>query len=669
MEIDNPLHKINQLTDLINEHNYKYYVLSQPVISDFEFDALLRELEQIEKQYPHLIRVDSPTQRVGGEVSNEFKSVEHKFQMLSLGNTYSAEELKEFDQRVRMVLGDTFEYVCELKFDGLAIGLHYENGILTQAVTRGDGSRGDDVTQNVKTIKSIPLKLKGESFPADFEIRGEIIMTRSGFDKFNQSRIQNGEQAFANPRNAASGSIKMIDSKEVAKRPLDCYLYMFLSENQIFETHYQSLNEAKKWGLKISNYAVKTAELEDVLEFIAYWEINRNQLDYDIDGIVIKVNSFQAQKQLGFTAKSPRWAIAYKFQAEQVETILEYVSFQVGRTGVVTPVANLKPVQLAGTVVKRASLHNADIIHELNLHQNDTVKVEKGGEIIPKIVGVNTEMRQKNSLPIEFIMHCPECGFKLQRLEGESQHFCLNDDFCPPQIKGKLEHFVARKAMNIATGEATISALYEKGYLKNIADFYDLTDLQLSELAGFKEKSIENLLQSIRESKNTPFEKVLFAMGIRFVGETVARKLAEYFKTMDALMNANIFELTMIDEIGSRIAESLVSYFAKPEHLLLIERLKSAGLKFEMDEDQTEKSNVLNSKSFVVSGKFSIPRDELKTLISKNGGKNQSSISSVTDFLLAGESMGPEKLKKASKLNIKIIDEVEFFAMINAVNE
>lgn len=669
MEIENPLHKINQLTDLLNEHNYQYYVLSNPKISDYEFDSLLRDLEFLENEFPQFVRIDSPTKRVGGGLSKEFKTVDHKFQMLSLGNTYSAEELKEFDQRVRQVLGDDFEYVCELKFDGLAIGLRYENGILTQAVTRGDGTKGDDVTQNVKTIKSIPLKLIGNNYPPDFEIRGEIIMTRSGFEKFNIGRINNGEQAFANPRNAASGSLKMLDSREVAKRPLDCYLYMFLSENQVFETHFQSINALKKWGLKVSNHAVKTNILDDVLEFIAYWNLNRHKLDYDIDGIVIKVNSFQAQKQLGFTAKSPRWAIAYKFQAEQVETILEYVSFQVGRTGVVTPVANLKPVQLAGTVVKRASLHNADIIQELNLHQNDTVKVEKGGEIIPKIVGVNLEMRQNNSLPIEFISHCPECGFKLQRIDGESQHFCLNDDFCPPQIKGKLEHFVARKAMNIATGEATISALYEKGYLKNIADFYDLTNLQLVELVGFKQKSIENLLQSIRESINTPFEKVLFAMGIRFVGETVARKLAEYFKTMDALMKANVFELTMIDEIGSRIADSLVSYFAKPEHLQLIERLKSAGIKFEMDEDQMEKSNTLNSKSFVVSGKFSIPRDELKSLISKNGGKNQSSISSVTDFLLAGDSMGPEKLKKASKLNIKIIDEVEFFTMINAVNE
>jgi DNA ligase (NAD+) len=665
MDIFEAKERIARLTEELKEHNYNYYVLARPVISDFEFDAKLRELQQLEEQFPQFASDDSPTKRVGGAVSKEFKTVKHRYPMLSLGNTYSRDELTEFDQRVRKVIGDDFEYVCELKYDGLAIGLSYREGKLLQAVTRGDGVQGDDVTENVKTIRSIPLSLRGNNYPADFEIRGEIIMTRSGFRKFNEEREKRGIQPFANPRNAAAGSMKLLDPKEVARRPLDCYLYYLLGEDLPHNSHYENLMAAKGWGFKVPDYIAKAKTIDEIFEFIDYWDEARNKLDFDIDGIVVKVNDYARQEQLGFTAKSPRWAIAYKFKAEQVVTELLSISYQVGRTGSITPVANLEPVQLAGTTVKRASLHNADIIEELDLHEHDFVKVEKGGEIIPKIVGVDLSKRKAGSPKIKFIEHCPECGAPLVRRAGEANHYCPNEYHCPPQIKGKIEHFVSRKAMNIGMGEATVNALYEKGFVRNVADLYDLRAEQLFQLEGFKQKSVENLLRSIEESKQTPFEKVLFALGIRYVGQTVAAKLAHYFGSMERLMNATQMELMMVDEIGERITESLLEFFADADNRKIVERLKAAGLKFELEQNREEAPDLLQGKSFVVSGKFSIARDELKKLISKYGGKNVSSISSKTDYVIAGEAMGPAKLKKAESLGVPIISEEDFMKMIN----
>ncbi len=657
--------RIEQLTEELKEHNYRYYVLAQPAISDFEFDAKLRELQELERQFPDFAAEDSPTKRVGGEVSKEFKTVKHRYPMLSLGNTYSREELRDFDLRVRKILSDEdFEYVCELKYDGLAIGLTYLQGKLVQAVTRGDGVQGDDVTANVKTIGSIPLSLRGDNYPRDFEIRGEIIMTRSGFEKFNKQRLEKGEQPFANPRNAAAGSLKLQDPKEVAKRPLDCFLYYLLGEELPYNSHYENMMAARNWGFKIPSYIVKARTLEEVYEFIDYWDEARKDLDFDIDGIVIKVNDYEQQQRLGFTAKSPRWAIAYKFKAEQAVTELLSISYQVGRTGAITPVANLEPVRLAGTVVKRASLHNADIIAELDLHEHDFVKVEKGGEIIPKIVGVELSKRKAGSPPVKFIENCPECGTPLVRREGEANHYCPNEYHCPPQIKGKIEHFVSRKAMNIGMGEATVNLLFEKGFVRNVADLYDLTEEQLYQLEGFKQKSVENLLRSIEESKKTPFEKVLYALGIRYVGQTVAAKLAHYFGSMDRLMQATAMELLMVDEIGERISESLQEYFSDADNRAVVERLRKAGLKFEIEKNDESAPDLLQGKSFVVSGKFSISRDELKALISKYGGKNVSSISSKTDYIIAGDAMGPAKLKKAEKLGVPIISEEEFMQMI-----
>jgi len=655
---------IQSLTNELKEHNYNYYVLARPTISDFDFDTKLRELQKLEEEFPQFAADDSPTKRVGGEISKEFQTVKHRYPMLSLGNTYNREDLTDFDARIRKAIGDDFEYVCELKYDGLAIGLAYENGKLKQAVTRGDGMQGDDVTANVRTIRSIPLGLRGKDYPADFEIRGEIVMTRSGFAKFNEQREEEGKQSFANPRNAAAGSLKMQDSAEVAKRPLDCYLYYVLGENLPAKNHYDNMMAAKKWGFKVPNYIAKANSIDEIFAFIDYWDVARNELDFDIDGIVIKVNDFAQQQQLGFTAKSPRWAISYKFKTEQAITELLEITYQVGRTGAITPVANLEPVALAGTTVKRASLHNADIIEELDLHEHDFVKVEKGGEIIPKIVGVDLSKRKPNSEKVRYIENCPECEAKLVRQEGEANHYCPNEYHCPPQIKGKIEHFVSRKAMNIAFGEATVNALYENGFVKNVADLYDLTKDQILQLEGFKEKSADNMMKSLEESKNMPFEKVLFALGIRYVGQTVAAKLAEYFGSMEHLMKATGMELMMVDEIGDRITESLLDYFADAGNLEIVNRLKAAGLKFEIEKDKDQGPDLLQGKSFVVSGKFTIARDDLKKMISKFGGKNVSAISSKTDYVLAGDAMGPAKLKKAEKLGVPIISEEEFMKMI-----
>ncbi len=657
--------RIDFLTDELKRHNYNYYQLSKPQISDFEFDTLMLELQNLEKSFPQFAHIDSPTQRVGGDIQTSFKTVKHRYPMLSLGNTYSREDLIEFDNRIRKQIDVDFEYVCELKFDGLSIGLHYENGILIQGLTRGDGTQGDDVTTNVKTIRSIPLQLKEGAFPDDFEIRGEIVMTRSGFAKFNHQRIAQGKSPFANPRNAASGSLKMLDAKLVAKRPLDCYLYYLLGDNLPYQSHYENMSEARKWGFKVSNSMKKYSGIEGVFHYIDYWDKERNELDFDIDGIVIKVNDYALQQQLGYTAKSPRWAIAYKFKAAQVVTKLLNVSYQVGRTGAVTPVANLEPVHLAGTTVKRASLHNADIIEALDLHEHDYVKVEKGGEIIPKIVGVDLKKRDSNAAKISFITHCPECGTALVRNEGEAAFYCPNEYHCPPQIKGKIEHFVGRKMMDINIGEATIAALFDKQMIANVADLYTLKPEDLFQLDGFRSKSVFKLLSSIEDSKKVPFPRVLFALGIRFVGETVASKLASYFENIDSLMNATTMELLMVDDIGERIAFSLQEYFADSSNREIINRLRTYGLQFEIIKNTVEFPDLLHGKSFVVSGKFSRPRDEIKKLITQYGGKNVSAISSKTNFLLAGDKMGPAKLKKAEALNIDIISEDDFFKLIN----
>lgn len=671
--------RIEELSKQLQEHNYNYYVLSQPTISDFDFDLKLKELEKLENDFPDFKFPDSPTQRVGGEPTKDFNTVIHKYPMMSLSNSYSEQEIRDFDNRARKIIGDDIEYVCELKFDGVAIGLAYENGYLKQAVTRGDGVQGDDVTNNVKTIASIPLKLK-DNFPKELEIRGEIFIPLKGFQELNESRIEAGEQAFVNPRNSASGSLKMQDPKEVAKRPLDCFLYYIPTLHKEFSTHYESLKYAETLGFKISKNVALCKNIDEILEFINDFDKSRNQLPFEIDGIVIKVNNLKSQRDLGYTAKSPRWAIAYKFKAERVETKLLSVDFQVGRTGAVTPVANLKPVQLAGTTVKRASLHNADIIQNLDLHYNDTVYVEKGGEIIPKIVGVNSSMREMYSDAVAFTAICPECGTSLIRAEGEAAFYCPNVDFCPPQIKGKLEHFIARKAMNIdSLGEGKIETLYDNGFLKDVSDLYQLEYDQIIDLEkiipataekkekklSFKDKTVKNILKGIEESKKLGFEKVLFALGIRHVGATVAKKLAFHFKNIDTLSTASFDELIEVEEIGDKIAESIIEWFKEEKHRTIIARLKQSGLKFEVAESKTPINNLLEGKAFVVSGVFeNYSRDQLKQLIEDFGGKNVSSISTKTDYVLAGSNMGPAKKAKAEKLNISIISEVDFEKMI-----
>lgn len=666
--------KIKQLSAELEQHNYNYYVLDKPTISDFEFDKLLEELIALEKQFPEFLLPTSPSQRVGGSITKEFKTVVHKYPMLSLSNSYSKEDVLDFDRRVREGLGlqntDLFSsaqvnYVCELKFDGLSIGLTYEDGKLKQAVTRGDGVQGDEVTTNVKTIKSIPLKLKGD-FPAQFEIRGEIFMPRPVFDNINKEREEIGEAPLANPRNAASGTMKMQDSSVVASRKLDCFLYNVLGAEFSDKGHYETLQHAKKWGFKISEHSKICSNIDEVLDYIEHWDKARFNLPFDTDGVVIKVNDFKQQTQLGFTAKSPRWAIAYKFKAEQVSTELLSISYQVGRTGAITPVANLKPVPLGGTTVKRASLHNADIIEKLDVRVGDMVFVEKGGEIIPKIVGVDFSKRKDDAQKTIYIAHCPECNTELKRNEGEANHFCPNETGCPPQVKGRMEHFVSRKAMNIdSLGGETIEQLYNAGLIKNIADIYDLKKEQLLPLERMAEKSAQNLIEGIEASKKIPFERVLYAIGIRHVGETTAKKIAKKVKSLEALINASEEELLQIDEVGEIIAKSISAYFSNQENRLIVERLKNAGLQFELSEEQLQgHSDKLQGKTIVISGTFTRSRDGIKELIEKHGGKNSGSVSGKTSYLLAGENIGPEKLKKAQSLGVKIISEDEFMQMI-----
>ncbi len=660
--------EIIRLSEEIEKHNRLYYIENAPEISDYDFDMLLERLQQLEAQFPEFAFDHSPTKRVGGDITKKFESVEHRFPMLSLSNTYSEEEIIDWENRIKKMSDSAISYVCELKYDGVAIGIRYENGLLTKAVTRGDGTRGEDVTTNVKTIRTVPLKLKGE-FPQDFEIRGEIFMPLNAFQKLNSEREENGEVPFANPRNTASGTLKLQDSKLVAERGLDSYLYGVYGEQLPFKGHMQAVEAAASWGFKVpqtkDRLIERTDSIEGIMDFIHYWDKKRYDLPFEIDGVVIKVDDYVQQKVLGFTAKSPRWAIAYKFKTERVETILESVDFQVGRTGAITPVANLKPVQLGGTTVKRASLHNADQIEKLDLHPGDSVYVEKGGEIIPKIVGVNLVLRASDVRNVQFIELCPECHTELVRKEGEAQHYCPNEDTCPPQAKGRIEHFISRKAMNIdGLGAETVDLLYEKGLVRNVADLYDLTFDQVVNLERMADRSANNLLAGIKGSKEVPFERVLFALGIRFVGETVAKKLARHFKSMDALMAADYEELVQVEEIGEKIAIAVQHYFSIEHHIQLIDRLRASGVQMKVEEKE-KAGDKLNGLTFVVSGVFSaFSRDEIKELIEANGGKNVSSVSSKTDYLLAGDGMGPAKLKKATDLGVKIMSEDEFIQFL-----
>ncbi len=660
--------EIQELRTLLHHHNHQYYVLNEPLITDFEFDQLMQQLIELEKQHPEFADANSPSQRVGSDINKEFEQVKHVYPMLSLGNTYNEGEIADFYSRVsKQLLDEPFEIVCELKYDGTAIGLTYENGQLVRAVTRGDGVQGDNVTANVKTIKSIPLTLKGD-YPPIFEIRGEIFLPHKGFEALNAARQEIGEAPFANPRNAAAGSLKMQNSSLVAKRPLDCFLYYMLGEELPSNLHDQNLKKAGEWGFKIPPHIKVCKTIDEVLDFINYWDTERKNLPFDIDGIVLKVNSLEQQRRLGFTAKSPRWAISYKFKAEQGYTRLKSVTFQVGRTGAVTPVANLEPVFLAGTTVQRASLHNADIINSLDLHEDDMVYVEKGGEIIPKIVGVDDSVRNENAAKVQFIETCPECDTPLIRIDGEAAHYCPNTASCAPQVKGRIEHFIARKAMNIdGIGIETIDLLYKNNLVKDVADLYTLHPMQLAGLERMGDKSANNILAGLEASKQVNFARVLFALGIRYVGETVAKKLASAFKNIDQLMEATLEQLTEVDEIGERIAQSVVEYFGKEQNRELIARLKHIGLQFQLsEEEQAQHSNKLEGLSFVVSGSFSsFSRDELKALIEKNGGKNLSGVSSKTNYLVAGDKIGPSKLAKAEKLSVSIISEDEFKQMIN----
>ena len=659
--------KIQSLREALEQHNYNYYVLSAPTISDRAFDEMMKELQQLEEKYPEYADPHSPTQRVGSDLSKEFEQVVHQYPMLSLGNTYSEGEVKDFYERIARDLNEPFEIVAELKYDGTSISLVYEEGRLVRAVTRGDGTRGDDVTANVKTIRSIPLKLRGENYPKTFEIRGEILLPWAEFDRLNKEREEQEEPLFANPRNAASGTLKQQNSAIVAARKLDAYLYYLLGEELPADTHYDNLDIARSWGFKIPNVIRKCHSLQDIYDYIAYWDVERKNLPVATDGIVLKVNSLRQQKHLGFTSKSPRWAIAYKFQAERAVTRLNSVSFQVGRTGAITPVANLEPVLLAGTTVKRASLHNADIIEGLDLHLGDQVYVEKGGEIIPKIVGVDVEARSLlMGDKVRFIRTCPECGTSLVRPEGEAAHYCPNESGCPPQIKGKIEHFVTRKAMNINIGPETVEDLYEAGYVKDSADLYTLRVVDLLRLERWAEKSARNLMASLEESKQVPFERVLYALGIRYVGETVAKRLAISFLSIERLSQATLEELVAVDEIGERIAQSVKNYFADEHNQTLVNRLKEYGLQMMVTEDKlANRSEKLKGLTIVISGTFSKhSRDEYKAMIEQHGGKNSGSVSGKTHYILAGENMGPAKLEKASKLGVKIINEDEFLKMI-----
>lgn len=660
--------QIEKLRRELEQHNYNYYVLSAPTISDFEYDALLRQLQEFETAHPEFYDPNSPTQRVGSDISSGFTQVRHRYPMLSLGNTYSEGEVRDFYERIRKGLNEDFELVCELKYDGASISLTYENGVLVRAVTRGDGEKGDDVTTNVKTIRSIPLRLHG-NYPPEFEIRGEILMSWSVFDKLNREREEQEEQLFANPRNAASGTLKLQNSRVVASRNLDAYFYNLLGDNLPEATHWGNLSAAHSWGFRISDATRVCKTLEEVSEFIHYWDVERKNLPVATDGIVLKVNSLAQQRALGFTAKSPRWAISYKFQAEVAVTRLNSVSYQVGRTGAVTPVANLDPVLLSGTTVKRASLHNADIIESLDLHIGDMVMVEKGGEIIPKITAVDKEARFMLGDKVKFIKSCPECGSTLVRFEGEAAHYCPNENACPPQIKGKMEHFVSRRAMNIdGLGSETINLLYQNDLLHGITDIYTLRIPDLVRLERLGTKSAYNIKEASERSKEVPFERVVFALGIRFVGETIAKKLAYAFKTMEALEKATYEQLVAVGEIGGRIAQSVVQYFADPQNIETVNKLKGYGLQMSLsDEVLQSHGTALSGMSVVISGTFSLhSRDEYKTMIERNGGKNAGSVSAKTSFILAGDNMGPEKLKKAEKLGVKLIDEQTFLAMLSA---
>lgn len=657
--------RIDELRKALQQHNDDYYVRSQPTISDFEYDLLLHELQTLEYDFPLFDDENSPSRRVGSDLNREFTSYQHRYPMLSLGNSYNRKELIEFDQRVQKAIGTDFAYFCELKYDGVAVALTYQNGQLFRALTRGDGTRGDDVTHNIRTIRSIPLHLQRGNFPAELEIRGEVILPIEGFKKLNTEREKAGAPGFANPRNAASGTLKMQNSALVAKRPLDCLFYYIPGEQQLFNTQHESLEAAKSWGFKVPEHNQLAGSIKEVFDFIDHWENARNKLPFEIDGVVIKVDSIEFQQQLGFTAKNPRWAISYKFRAEQAVSQLLSIDFQVGRTGAITPVANLEPVQLAGTSVKRASLHNADQIALLDIRLGDYVYVEKGGEIIPKIVGVDKSLRAADCRPFQFISNCPECGTELIREEDEAAFYCPNSMACPPQIKGRIEHFISRKAMDINAAEATIDLLFRKGLVKDASDLYHLDYHVIKELERFGEKSANKLLLSIEASKEVPFPRVLFALGIRYVGETVARKLAEAFLSMDALMGAEQERLEQVDEIGERIASSLLSYFGDERNLRLIAKLRSSGLQMSMEPGREQSSNMLAGKIIVISGVFTNhSRDELKNLIEKHGGKNSASISARTDYILAGENMGPSKYQKAQKLGVPIISEDEFLAML-----
>ncbi len=658
--------RIEKLKKEIEEHNHSYYVLNNPVISDFDYDILLNELDTLEKKYPEFATDDSPTRRVGSDITKEFRQYEHKYPMLSLGNTYNEDELKEFDARILRITGIPVEYVCELKFDGASISITYKKGVLYRALTRGDGTRGDDVTINVKTIKSIPSSLAPENIPDEFVIRGEILMPRAVFDRLNEERSGEGLSVFANPRNAAAGTLKTLDPRVVASRELDCNFYFLLSDELPHETHYENMMEARKWGFKVPESIRLCRNIEEVLTYINYWESERNKLPFDIDGVVIKINSLALQEELGFTAKSPRWAISYKYKAEQALTKLLFVSFQVGRTGNITPVANLEPVFLAGSTVKRATLHNSDQIALLGLHLNDMVYVEKGGEIIPKIVGVDLSKRDNNSQEIRFIDNCPECGTPLVRNEGEANHFCPNYLHCPPQLKGRIEHFISRKAMNIdGLGEETVDLLFSKNLIRNFADLYELTAEQIIPLERMGEKSAANIINSIESSKSVPYSRVLYALGIRHVGETVAKTIASEFRSIEELMSADIEKLTSANEVGPKIASSILSFFADRDNIEVINRLKRYGLKFAEERGKAPESNILDGKTVVISGVFvKHSREDYKEMIESNGGRISSSISAKTSFILAGENMGPAKKEKAEQLGVKMINENDFLELI-----
>lgn len=658
--------RILELRELLHQHNYNYYVLDNPTISDYDFDQLLKELQALENQHPEFADPNSPTQRVGGMITKNFETVVHEYRMYSLDNSYSREDLLDWENRIQKMLGDVpVQYTCELKYDGASISITYENGKLLRAVTRGDGFQGDDVTQNIKTIKSVPLQLKG-NFPPKFAIRGEIILPLDGFEKMNQELIDIGETPYSNPRNTASGSLKLQDSSEVARRPLDCLLYSITGNNLPFPSQIDGLQAARDWGFKVPNQSKLAQNMHEVFEFIDYWDVHRHDLPYETDGVVIKVNDFHQQQELGYTAKAPRWAIAYKFKAEQVTTTLNSITYQVGRTGAITPVANLEPVQLAGTIVKRASLHNADQIEKLDLRIGDSVYVEKGGEIIPKVIGV--AQRGPALEPVVYITHCPECQTELIRKEGEAQHYCPNYYGCPPQIIGRIEHYISRKAMDIeGLGGETVALLYHNGLVHDYSDLYELTVDQVIQLDRMAQKSSENLVNGIEKSKEVPFERVLFALGIRYVGETVAKKLARHYKSIEALQAASLMDLILVDEIGERIAQSVLEFFENENNHRIIERLKSFGIQFEVVEKfNPNATNKLQGKTFVVSGVFEkFNRDDLKISIEENGGKVGSSISAKTDYVIAGANMGPAKLEKATKLGVPIISEYDYIQLLN----